>query len=202
MRTFLIATAVLAAWATFAAPVAACSVTGYANLGEAATKSVAIVEADVLTAYQGGGYEVRVRRVLKGELSAGRIIIGRRPADATGGDCGGQISLVPSDHVILAFGRLDHILAFETAVWWIEPNGSVRRTNLVPNDQPTTREDVWRALRLSLPDTDTAASPNVPRHGDDDSPLPWFAGAAATLLLYRRFGGRSIGLGTNDTSGG
>jgi hypothetical protein len=193
MRPFLVATAVLVASAAFAAPVSGCSVDGYESLREAATTSVAIIEADVLKAYPDGGYEVRVRTSLKGHAGVGTIDIGRSPAEPSGGDCGGPITLVPSERVILALGRADNILAFETAVWWIESNGSIRRTNLVPNETATTRDDVVRALRLSVPETDTLSSADAPPQEPANSSLPWIAGAVAMFVLVGQFGRRQIG---------
>lgn len=183
MRTLLFGIVALAAWGGLASPVAACSVTGW-SVREAGMNAVSIIEAEVLRTYEGGGYEVAVRQVIKGDVPGKTIAIGREATTREGIECGGQLDLAVSDHVILASVRLDELLAIETAAWWVERDGTVDRTNLVPNDRPTTRAAVLRALRLAAPDTSTA--PSVPAASGDSTPL-WIVGIVASILLFHRF---------------
>ncbi|MCI0344018.1 MAG: hypothetical protein L0221_01060 [Chloroflexi bacterium] len=94
--------------------------------------------------------------VFKGSQGSGIITVGTEPAPAGSGDCGGQIGLDVGDHVLLAFEHPETALAVQTAAWWIEPDATVRRNNLIANWNPTTYAAVLRDLRLGMPDTATA----------------------------------------------
>lgn len=184
MRALLFGIVALAAWGGLPSPVAACSVTGW-SVREAGMNAVSIIEVDVLRTYEGGGYQVAVRQVIKGDVRAETIDIGRVPTAREGIECAGRLGLAVSDRAILASMRLDELLAIETAAWWVERDGTVTRTNLVTNGRPTTRAAVLRALRLAVPDTSTEPSARV---ASSDSPPLWIVEIVGSILLFWWFG--------------
>ncbi|HEX5591001.1 MAG TPA: hypothetical protein VFX65_11985 [Candidatus Limnocylindrales bacterium] len=133
----------------------ACSATAW-PVSEITTRAELVVEADVTSLISTGGYALDVRRVFKGDLESAHIQIGTVQVDG-GGECSGRLSLDVGDRLLLALAHPDTALAIESAVWWIEADGSVERsTGLVANSGPTTYGEVLRALGLPLPDTATA----------------------------------------------
>ncbi len=161
----------------------ACQVEGW-TVEDAAKRAELIVEANVVRVLH-PGYELRVREVFKGTARGSTLRIGRRQAPEAG-DCGGRIDLDVGDHVVLALADPATALAAETAVWWVEKDGSIDRANLFPNDRPTTIRAVRAAFRATLPDTATAATtvdrPSAP------PVIPWAAGAIVLLSIALRAG--------------
>lgn len=142
-----------------------------------------IVEADVVRILGSNGYELRIRRVFKGETRGTTLRIDQTAAPATG-DCGGRINVELDDHVVLALTDPSTARATETAVWWVERDGSVRRSNLVPTEQATTIAAIRSALAGALPDT--ATLPVTTRPGTSTWTLPWLAGAVALAIALLR----------------
>ncbi len=195
MRRAVIAVT-LSAMFSLAGPLAAvaCQVEGW-TVADAADRAQLIVEADVVRVLD-PGYVLRVREVFKGTALGSSLRIGQHQTRNTG-DCGGRINLDVGDHVVLALADSKTALAVETAVWWVNKDGSVDRANLFPNGKPTTIRAIRAALRATLPDTATVG------HAIDRRPaLPlvqWAAGAIALLAIMLRLARRPHHAGTTGS---
>ncbi|HEU0234996.1 MAG TPA: hypothetical protein VFR14_01010 [Candidatus Limnocylindrales bacterium] len=160
------------------APALACQVAGW-TMSEVASRAVVILEGVVAAELPGGGYELSVRHVHKGSGVGDQLTIGTRSSTSPS-DCMGWVGLDAGDHILIALADPETALATETAVWWIEPDGSVEQRSLVNNPGPTTLRAVIAALRAELPDTATEPAAHAERGGDRASTRPVLF---ATLLL-------------------
>lgn len=169
-----------------ASPAAACSVEGW-SVRDAARKAAFIAEATV-TRVEPDGIGLQVHRVLKGRAGGTTTVVGTAPDPIPNSSCSGRINVEVGDHVVFALADPATALGIESAIWWIEPDGSIERTSLATGG-PRTVERLVSALRVAVPDTSTihdaeaAADPPAPG-------LILFVVAAATgglLAADRRY---------------
>jgi hypothetical protein len=131
-------------------PVAACQVAGW-ELADVGRLAMVIVEADVTSADQGGVYDLHVRRSLRGSSAGTTLTIG----ESWTNDCLGWLGLTVGDHIIIALSDPETARSSETAVWWIDADGStISGISMMPFDRDWTRVEVLAQLG-SLPDTAT-----------------------------------------------
>lgn len=150
----LLAALVVGALATMlaVAPAAACSLEGW-SLRDAARTAELIVDATV-TRSTADGIGLRVHRVVKGRVSGTTIVVGSAPDPHPNTSCSGRVNVEFGDHVVIAFVEPSTALGIASAVWWIEPDGSIERTSLVVGG-PSTLTSLLSTLQAAVPDTST-----------------------------------------------